>query len=122
MSRLIHLHVENVARACHEVNRIYCESIGDPSQVRWEDAPEWQRKSAVDGVENILTRIVTRPEQSHESWLDEKARTGWKFGPVKDAEKKEHPCFVPYAQLPEAQKRKDELFFQIVTSLVTKES
>lgn len=54
------------------------------------------------------------PEQSHESWLKEKADTGWKYGPVKDPEKKEHPCFVPYSELSEAQKKKDEIFVGVV--------
>ena len=31
---------EIIARACHEVNRSYCEMVGDNSQVRWDDAPE----------------------------------------------------------------------------------
>lgn len=29
----------SVARICHEVNRAYCEALGDTSQVSWEDAP-----------------------------------------------------------------------------------
>lgn len=33
---------------------------------------------------------------SHENWLRDKEKDGWTFGPVKDAEKKEHPCFVPF--------------------------
>lgn len=30
--------IEQIARVCHEVNRAYCESMGDTSQVPWEDA------------------------------------------------------------------------------------
>jgi hypothetical protein len=58
--------------------------------------------------------LIVRPEQSHESWWAEKQRTGWTYGPVKDAEKKTHPCCVPYAELPREQQRKDALFFAIV--------
>lgn len=99
---------EACARAVHEVNRAYCIAIGDTSQPRWEDAPDWQRSSAVNGVEGVMNGNT--PEQSHQSWLAEKERTGWKFGPVKNVETKEHPCFVPYAELPPEQKRKDLLF------------
>jgi len=28
----------NIAKVCHEANRAYCESIGDNSQLSWEDA------------------------------------------------------------------------------------
>lgn len=57
------------------------------------------------------------PEQSHESWLAEKRAAGWKYGPVKDAGKKEHPCFVPYAELPAAQRVKDEIFVAVAKAV-----
>lgn len=104
--------IEACARAAHEVNRAYCAAIGDASQVAWEDAPEWQKSSARNGVRGALAGNT--PEQSHESWLAEKAATGWKFGPVKNADTKEHPCFVPYAELPPSQRAKDALFIATV--------
>lgn len=106
-----------IAEVVHEANRAYCRTLGDDSQAPWADAPQWQRDSAVNGVEGIVSGQITRPEQSHESWLAEKARTGWTYGPVKDAEKKEHPCFVAYENLPSDQQVKDALFFAIVRSL-----
>ena len=56
------------------------------------------------------------PEQIHESWLAEKIRDGWKYGPVKDPEKKEHPCLVLYGELPASQALKDSLFVEAVKS------
>lgn len=105
---------EHIAKVVHEANRAFCETIGDHTQVSWEAAPQWQRDSALDGVEGIRSGRITTPEQSHESWLLEKERTGWKWGAVKDAEKKEHPCYVPYNQLPADQQVKDAIFFAIV--------
>ena len=29
---------QEIARVCHEVNRAYCQAIGDNSQPTWEDA------------------------------------------------------------------------------------
>jgi hypothetical protein len=49
------------------------------------------------------------PEDSHNSWLKEKQDDGWAYGTEKDTEKKLHPCFVPYEDLPEVQKAKDYL-------------
>lgn len=103
------------AQAAHEVNRAYCAALGDNSQPAWEYAEEWQRSSAINGVDGVLHGNT--PEQSHESWLAEKERTGWKYGPVKDPAKKEHPCMVPYADLPEAQKKKDTLFVTTVRAM-----
>lgn len=108
-----------IARVCHEVNRGYCASQGDHSQPAWEDAPEWQQKSAYEGVKYALTHPDAKPSDSHESWLEEKRRDGWKYGPVKDPDKKEHPCFVPYDDLPRAQKAKDYIFLAVVRALVT---
>lgn len=107
---------EDIARICHEANRAYCATLGDFSQPQWEDAPEWQQTSAINGVKAHFGEGLT-PEQSHESWLAEKVAAGWVYGPVKDADAKTHPCCVPYAELPEAQKRKDHLFGAIVAAL-----
>jgi hypothetical protein len=107
--------IEACARGAHEVNRAYCFAIGDTSQVAWDSAPVWQRESARNGVEGVLQGNT--PKQSHESWLEEKRKTGWKYGPVKDADKKEHPCFLPYDELPPEQAAKDELFVSTVRAL-----
>lgn len=106
-----------IARVCHEVNRAYCASIGDHSQPSWEDAPAWQRQSAITGVGFIFAHPKAKPSDSHVSWLAEKERDGWKYGPVKDPVKKEHPCFVPYEELPVEQRTKDYLFQAVVRSL-----
>lgn len=108
-----------IARVCHEVNRAYCAGMGDHSQVSWEDAPEWQRVSAVAGVQCIINNPSTTPEQSHEGWLAQKVVDGWSYGPVKNVENKEHPCMVPYAELPAEQRVKDYLFGAVVRSLLT---
>ena len=108
---------EEIAKVCHEVNRAYCEALGDMSQPKWEDAPDWQKGSAIIGVELHSDNPNATPKNSHEEWLKEKEATGWKYGPVKDVEKKEHPCFVPYNELPTEQKAKDYIFRAIVHAL-----
>jgi hypothetical protein len=111
--------IEEVAMICHEANRAYCWTIGDFSQAAWDQAPEWQRDSAIKGVVFHLSRDVkpVPPRASHESWLKEKQDDGWKYGPVKDAELKEHPCMVDFEDLPRAQQAKDYLFGAIVEGL-----
>ena len=109
------MNVENIARVCHEANRAYCAANGDLSQAPWDEAPDWQRTSAVKGVAGALNGNT--PEQSHEGWLTEKRETGWTYGEVKDPEAKTHPCFVPYADLPPEQKFKDALFVAVVNAL-----
>ena len=111
------LKVNDIARVAHEVNREYCRSLGDLSQKVWEEAPEWQRSSAVKGVLFHIANPDAGADASHNSWMKEKIDTGWVYGPVKDEVKKEHPCIVPFEELPESQKAKDYIFRQIVHSL-----
>ncbi len=94
-----------IAHVCHEANRAYCRTIGDMSQPEWENAPTWQRQSAVNGVHFHMARlnagIDPSPSASHEAWLAEKTRDGWIYGEVKDPLRKTHPCCVPYEKLPQ---------------------
>ncbi len=108
---------ENVAQIAHEINKAYCESIGDNSQPSWENAPEWQKSSAINVVQFHLDNPEAPPSASHDSWLKQKTEEGWKYGAVKNPETKEHPCFVPYEELPVEQKSKDFLFKQVIHSL-----
>jgi len=105
---------EDIAKVCHEANRAYCTTLGDTSQVEWSKSPDWQKQSAINGVKFHIDNPSAGPAGSHENWLKEKLATGWKAGPVKNPETKEHPCCVPYAELPEDQRRKDALFVAIV--------
>lgn len=104
------------ARAAHEANLAYCMSIGDDSQMPWELAPKWQQDSAIAGVHGVLRG--NSPEQSHEGWMALKLREGWTYGAVKDADKKTHPCLLPYSQLPAEQRVKDSLFVAVVKAVL----
>lgn len=108
--------IDDIAKVCHEANRAYCETLGDKSQPSWENAPDWQKTSARNGVKFHLEHFGATQDMSHNNWLKEKEKEGWKYGPVKDPVKKEHPCFVPYNRLPVEQQAKDGLFARIVTA------
>ena len=108
--------IEKIARVTHEVNRAIQISQLDPApSLSWDDAPEWQRESARQGVFSALAGAT--PEQLHESWLRFKADDGWSYGEVKDEAAKTHPCFVPYEELPPGQRLKDYVFQAVVTSM-----
>ena len=107
----------SIAQVAHEINKAFCESIGDNSQPTWEDAPEWQKSSAINGVQFHLDNPEASPSASHDNWLKQKEAEGWKYGPTKNPETKEHPCFLPYNELRTEQRSKDYLFKQVVHSL-----
>ena len=99
----------------HEANRIYCLSLGDDSQPSWENAPKWQRESMIVGVRGVLSGNT--PIESHECWLRQKREDGWSYGPIKNVQLKQHPCMVPYDELPPEQQKKDHLFSAIVRAM-----
>ncbi len=111
--------VLDIAKACHAANRVYCDLIGELApHVSWDEAPEWQKQSAIAGVELFFENPNSTPEKMHTEWLNRKLADGWTFGPNKDAEKKEHPCLVPYETLPPNQRFKDYLFLVMCRTFV----
>jgi hypothetical protein len=111
------MNIEEIAIVCHQANKALCEVNGDFSQNDWDSAPQWQRDSARNGVVFRIQNPNGHPSLQHEAWSADKIKEGWVYGEVKDAEKKTHPCLVPYEQLPEFQQKKDALFQAIVDAL-----
>jgi hypothetical protein len=108
-----------IAMICHEANRAYCRTLNDLTQPQWDDAPDWQRASAIKGVEFCLANPDAPPSANHESWFAQKVADGWIYGEVKDPEAKTHPCMVSYDQLPVEQRRKDALFKSVVAAVIS---
>lgn len=109
--------IEQIAKVCHETNRLLqIANDEDFISPEWENAPEWQRASAISGVKKAIEGET--PRQLHVSWMEQKIADGWIYGPVKDAENKTHPCLVAYADLPAEQKIKDQMFYTVVNSFI----
>lgn len=109
--------IEDIAELCHEMNRTYCACIGDSSQKSWKDSPDWQKKSAINGVKFHLENPKSNPEDSHINWMKQKTAEGWVYGLEKDPVKKTHPCLKPYEELSMPQKAKDVIFITTVKTL-----
>lgn len=46
-------------------------------------------------------------ENVHRVWMQTRLEQGWTYGPARNDELKQHPCLVPYDQLPEEEKIHD---------------
>lgn len=108
---------EQIARVCHEVNRAICEAAGDHSQRPWDAAEQWQRDSAIKGVQFALDNPDAAASAQHDAWAADKLADGWRFGETKDADAKTHPCLIPYDDLPFDQRVKDHTFRAVVRAL-----
>lgn len=110
--------IGRIARVCLEANRAYCQAIGDNSMPTWDEAPQWQRDTNIAGVKFHISNWNAGPEASHNAWMATKLADGWVWGPVKNPDLKEHPCIVPFADLPREQQAKDYIFRAIVHALI----
>jgi len=116
-----HHEMEIIARVAHEAMRAYKKALGEDEIPAWDEAPDWMRKSTLTAVRDRLANPNAPPSAQHEGWMAGKQASGWRHGPVKDPEAKTHPMMVPYDELPDTERRKDELI-QAVIDALTKSS
>jgi hypothetical protein len=109
-------------------------AMGDGLLVPWEALPEeWKdaNRAFADGIGTQLAAagcfLVPAPlidphgplfsfapqeledlaRSEHDRWVTDKARSGWRYGPVRDDEAKVHPLMVSWEELDEAERDKD---------------
>lgn len=63
--------------------------------------------SNVNLTEDILKLTELLAKNAHDIWARQRMTEGWTYGPERDDAKKQHPCLVPYEQLPESEKEYD---------------
>ena len=56
----------------------------------------------------------------HEVWAQNRIKEGWTYGPVRDDLKKQHPCLVPYDELPDSEKEYDRATSQETLKFILK--
>lgn len=61
--------INEIAEVCHEVNKSYWDSLGISSQPSWNEAPEWQRKLAIDRVSFHIENPNAPSEKSRDGWI-----------------------------------------------------
>lgn len=57
-----------------------------------------------DDLRSLTERLA---ENAHEIWAAQRMSDGWRYGPRRDDAKKEHPCMIPYGDLPDSEKEYD---------------
>ncbi len=56
---------------------------------------------------DIVELLEKLARNAHDIWARQRIADGWKHGRHRDDKAKEHPCLVPYDQLPESEKEYD---------------
>lgn len=69
--------------------------------------PEPIDTSQVQLTPQILQLMEVLARNAHDVWARQRLADGWRYGPRRDDHRKEHPCLVPYEELPESEKQYD---------------
>jgi hypothetical protein len=59
--------------------------------------------------EKLINLVDFLAKNTHENWSNERIKKGWRYGQKRNDIKKEHPCLVPYEELPESEKEHDRI-------------
>ena len=57
--------------------------------------------------EELIALAEAISKNVHEVWAQNRIKEGWTYGPVRDDEKRQTPCLVPYEELSEEEKAYD---------------
>ena len=67
---------------------------------------------------NVLVEMIA--ENVHEVWAESRISEGWQYGEDRSDALKQHPCLVPYEDLPEIEKDYDRNTSLGTLKLITK--
>ena len=69
--------------------------------------PKPLETSSIELPEEVLKLSEQLARNTHEIWARQRLRDGWRYGPERNDSRREHPCLVPYDDLPESEKQYD---------------
>lgn len=57
--------------------------------------------------EELEALVERMAENTHDLWAQSRIKEGWTYGPTRNDELKQHPCLVPYSELPDSERQYD---------------
>ena len=57
--------------------------------------------------DDLMPLAEAMAKNVHEVWAQTRLRQNWSYGPQRNDELKQHPCLVPYEELPESEREYD---------------
>ncbi len=81
---------------------------------KWDKREEPFKKQFLEVIDRQCGELRSKsPAELHGSWMQAYIEMGWKYGEKYDRENKIHPDLVPYDQLGQEEKDKDEVFIAL---------
>lgn len=106
--------LHKICEDTHEVIRTYSRTHNEYTALPWKQVDLNDKLSLLKDVIEVMNNPEKTPREAHETWMNNKLADGWVFGREKSVKGKTHPCLVPYDELPEYQRFKDDLFLQCI--------
>ena len=81
--------------------------------------------SPIDTSETMLPEGLSILKEAiaknvHDTWAQSRINEGWTYGPLRNDNLKQHPCLIPYEELPEIEKEYDRTTAMETLKLITK--
>lgn len=77
----------------------------------WADREQAFKDQFLDVIERQTgPNRKTSPAELHDDWVKAYEAMGWRYGAARDPDAKTHPDMVPYDQLGQLERDKDEVF------------
>lgn len=97
---------EELVADSRESSRRQVDAMLDLLRAVWfELATQYDWDAAPNAFDRTTVEILA--ELEHERWCDERRAAGWRYGPVRDDDRKLHNLLVPWAQLDETARDQD---------------
>ena len=98
-------HGANADSGDEEKRRHEAEARAASAARDWRPSPA--DTTAVEITPEIADLTEVLASNTHENWAHQRLVNGWRWGPRRDDERREHPCLVAYDDLPEEEKAFD---------------
>lgn len=109
--------IEAIAETVHEAVRAWARANGQDAIPAWSDAADWMKASSRESAKFVLAHPGAGASAQHDQWMAQRLSAGWTYGEMRDEALKTHPMLVAYSELPQFEKKKDELVRAIVAVL-----
>jgi hypothetical protein len=106
--------LKSIAHIAHAANNAYRFVLGEPLNARYDGLLPAQQDAIINAVRAVVDGQIRTPADNHAAWVTDRQRKGWAYGPAQDNAAMLHPNMLPFDELPDAQKFKDNLFMNIV--------
>lgn len=63
--------------------------------------------SDVELDSTLMELVEVMAKNVHDVWAETRIKDGWRYGETRNDERMEHPCLIPYEELPDSEREYD---------------